>query len=244
MSSASWLAFLDSDDVWKPNKLARHAELHALTPQLDYSFSNFQILHEGVWQHTTKFDDAPAGFFAGGETIAEGFHVHTEGFYDRLLAFQPVFPSCFLITRARFDRIGRWNDRLGRILSEDLEFTLRCVGGGAVGIIDDPLVGIRKHAGNISGQNLRVLCGEIDILRFCRDHHRLSEHTRTAITQEIERRRLAAIDLAFSVHDFDLVRTLLSNSPSAAPTLKHRIKGVISGLPRGLARPLAAHLLR
>jgi hypothetical protein len=107
--------------------------------------------------------------------------------YQRLLSYQPIFPSTLILSQAFFRRVGRWVEALGRTLSEDLEFILRCVNQPPIGVVSAPLVGIWKHPG-FSAQPLRTLQGEITILHYVLEHHPAArEHERTIRKSIIER---------------------------------------------------------
>lgn len=241
LSTVPWLAFLDSDDVWRSDKLACHARFHLIAPEVEYVFSDFNLVIGGNWTEQSKFEDAPPGFFHDSERIAPGFYISAASLYTRLLDFQPIFVGSFVLTRSLFERVGRWEESLGRTLSEDLEFTLRCCLSSPMGIIKEPLVGIRKHSGNFSGDRIRLAEGEIRVLKFICERHGLSHEIQHQINRQISRRSKDAADLAFSIGAFDLVRQLLNNVPVRDWTLRHQTKGLIARLPR-VAAALAHRL--
>ena len=87
-SHFEWIAFLDSDDLWMPDKLKAHARLAELAPEVSYAFSNFRIIDGQQWRSGTKFDEAPAGFFElRGCRPAPGFFVCEEPIQRRILCF-------------------------------------------------------------------------------------------------------------------------------------------------------------
>ncbi|MDP9054818.1 MAG: glycosyltransferase family 2 protein [Acidobacteriota bacterium] len=55
LASGDWIAYLDSDDAWKPDKLLRQEEAVRRTPQVSLVFTGFWYLH-------------PDGSFSEGET--------------------------------------------------------------------------------------------------------------------------------------------------------------------------------
>lgn len=239
LSKSPYLAFCDDDDLWRVDKLEQQMKLHLQVPELEYSFTNFSIVTDGVWAQATKFDQAPPGYFEGAKEIFPGAMVSEGEFYQRLLGHQPIFPSTVLLTRALFDRIGGFYDEVGMILAEDWEFALRCVlHTPKVGIITEPVVGIRKHAKNISGNNLRTTLGEIEILKLIQVRHDLSESTRELVVKEMARRRILASFDAFEDGNFAVCKELLGAVPASQLTPKLWIKLLTASSPPFLAKQI------
>ena len=237
ISTSPWLAFCDSDDLWQPDHLARLSQVIEATPGLSFAFANFRHVVDDRWQETPKFDLAPGDYWRQlGVAKRQGDAVIHQPIYPSLLRFQPVFPSCIAISRAHFDRMGGFDPRFAREVSEDLEFTLRCNREGLpVGVVLDPTVGIRKHAGNISGNAIDCTLGEIRILRFCRDHHRPPPAWARLINDQIALRSTGAIHCAFAAGRPDLVRQLAANIPIARRSWKIWVKLALASLRRPAA---------
>lgn len=242
-SRHDWIAFCDSDDLWAPDKLHWHAVLHRACPELRYSFSDFVIISDGVWGTQQKFDGAPAGYWEAGRTVvAEDCWVMRESLYERLVAYQPIFPSSVFISRGFFDSLGGWYTAFDRKRIVDFEFHLRCVAEPPIGAIHRPLVGIRKHSSNISGNLITMLLGEIDVLQYALQHHQPAQHCREAILRSIARRQTNALDAAFLQGDYALVRQLYQAMAPGARGAKTRAKYAIAGMPAALRHPVAQAL--
>jgi len=234
-TQSEWIAFLDSDDLWEPGKLQAHARLAELSPEVPYSFSNFRIVEGERWRQSTKFDATPAGYFdVRGYRPAPGFLVCAEPMVARLLRSQPVFPSTVLLTRQFFEKVGPWDETLGRTRSEDLDFALRCVAHAPIGIVEAPLVGIRKHAANYSGNLLRTLRGQIEILQRFEARGGLPADTLPILREEIVMRSKDALDTAFSLGEFGQLRELVRLVPSCELRGKLWLKSVIGRCPAPL----------
>ncbi len=207
MSHAAWLAFCDSDDVWYPQKLARQVRLIESAPEVEFVFTNFatRVGHEVL--PGSKFDALPPGYWdVRKRLVGPDLIVLDEVFYAHVLRAQPVFPSTVLLSRLLFERKGGFDESLGRNVSEDLEFTLRCLEGKPTGVVMTPLVQIRKHAGNLSADPMRSLIDEIAILSIALERHPTARLCRDMIATEIARRRHVAADFAFRRGDLDLAR--------------------------------------
>lgn len=239
LSKSPYIAFCDQDDLWRVDKLEKQMRLHLEEPELEYSFTNYSIVKDGVWTDATKFDQVPAGFFEGSRQVFDGGMVSAEPFYKKLLRSQPIFPSTLLMTRAFFDRIGGFYNEVGNIIPEDWEFTLRCVlNAGKVGYLTEPVVGIRKHANNTSGNNLATSLGEIEILKFILIHHPIDEISKALVVNEMARRRILASYDAFSEGKFALCNELLTAVPTGQLTPKLWAKLLTSRSPDFLAKRL------
>lgn len=242
-SSAGWIALCDDDDLWKPNYLERMAAAATRFSDAEFLFSDFAVVRDGQWTDETKFATAPAGYWDGAAEVDGPFRLDRD-LLARQFRFQPVFQSCCVFRRSLFDRIGGYNPAFSRLGAEDWEFTLRAVAAGPVVAVDEPLVGIRRHAGNFSGALLKILEGEVAILRHALAHHPSAAAHRTEIEAEIGKRTRAAAEVAFDQERFDRVRVLAKQVPAELRHGKLKLKSLIAGLPAFLAKPLKRVLSR
>jgi hypothetical protein len=164
--------------------------------------------------------------------------IATAPLYRHILRFQPIFISTVVLSRIFFDRVGGFDERFGRTIAEDFEFTLRCMQHSPVGVVTDPLVGIRRHAGNFSGNDLANTLGDIEILRHALAHHDAAGAVRDIIDDEICRRSAEAAGAAFSAGDLDRLRALSAAVPSSYRSTALRVKFAVAGLPRPAGRIL------
>ena len=232
------LAFCDQDDLWRPDKLAQQMELHARNPTLRYSFTNFSLVTEGTWAERTKLDDAPADFFTAALPKGTEPLVYQPSLYDSLLRFQPIWPSTIVLSRQLFTELQGFREEFGKNPSEDLEFTLRCVQEGNIGIVREPVVGVRRHTANYSGNVDRNTLGQLEILDYALRHHTLSDATRALIYDQMNLRRVEASYGAFHRGDFAQVKSLLTEVPARYLDAKTRLKLLIARLPAPLATPM------
>ena len=244
LATCPWIAFCDNDDLWRPDKLEQQMRLHAAHPDVLYSFTNFRHIRNDFWAEETKFDRLPPDFFADALTTPNGDRILKHSLVNALLSSQPIFPSTVVISRSLLDQIGGFRDELGRTPSEDLEFTLRCVRHPPIGVLTQPLVGIRKHAGNHSFDIPRQLAGEIAILRLALNQHALPDTTRTLIEQSIVHRSLLGANAAFSHRRFDLAQQFLADVPRHQLPKRLRLKQAIAHLPNPLANRLTTLLVK
>ena len=243
LSSAPWLAFCDDDDLWQPHHLAELARAVAASPSLAFAFSNFSVVRDGVWSTSTKLDDAPREFwtFAKHE-VADGVWVIDEPMVTPILCYQAIFPSTIAVSRGLFEKVGGFDRRMSGIPAEDLEFLLRCVAQGPIGLVTQPTVGIRKHENNDSGSDLKQFIGEICVLGHVLRHHDLDSSWRSAVIVEINRRIMTALNAAFASGNMEFFRILMRLVAADDVSLKIRAKMVVASLPDTMSSALN-HLL-
>jgi glycosyltransferase involved in cell wall biosynthesis len=235
------VAFCDSDDIWTPETLATLSAQWDQTPDLFACYANFRFLRNGTLSNDTKFDGAPAGFWDGLRPTGAEAGVFDVPIINRLLSFQPFFPSCMMVARAKFLHAGGWDEGTTRLVGCDFATTLRVAANPPIGVIHRPLVHIRKHAQNFSADTEKMNLGDASVL----DYVLRTRPDLAPIAQEIRAsmaiRRSNALDSAFSRRDFAAVRAIYALLPAHAPGPKQRIKRAIASLPSPLNR-LAASL--
>lgn len=236
MAQGEWIAFCDSDDLWRETYLERQIALIECESRLRYSFANSVSVIDDRWGSHAKLSDAPADFLTVARRLAfPGGWILDEPMYSRFLRFQPAYPSTVLVSRSLIAEVGGFNESFGRNPAEDAEFTWRCMQYAPIGMLEDPLVGIRKHGENFSGDVLKTELGHLDILRHALGHHPQAAGCASIIAEEISRRSAAAIDIAFESGRFDVVRTLAVEASGHARTMRRWLKIGISQLPLPLA---------
>lgn len=236
------VAFCDSDDVWSPPFLAMMSACWQAESQLTACYSDFRILQGGALSPRSKFADAPAWFWDGLRSIGPDAGLFDNPFVDRLLAFQPLFPSCMMVSRAAFLDMGGWDEGVSRIVGCDFATALRVAAHPLVGIVRHPLVGIRKHGSNISGNTEWMNLGDARVLEYVLQTRPGLAGLADAIRASAARRRSEALDSAFSRRDFAAVQDIYALLPNGARGAKQRAKRSIAALPRPLGK-LAASLV-
>jgi glycosyltransferase involved in cell wall biosynthesis len=238
------IAFCDSDDLWRPGHLAALAAAFALAPQAGFAFTNFVHVVDDQWDGRDKFAAAPAAFWRPFRELSPAVLLADRPVFEELLTFQPVFPSCTAMTRAFYDRAGGYDAAFGRLPSEDLEFTLRCAMHAPIAAVREPTVGVRKHPGNHSGNQLAQLCGEIEILQSMRRRPGIDAGRQAALREQIVKRTGEAFEAAFAKGDWPLIRRLAHELPRGEGSLKRRLKRLIASAPAGMADGLRRLVLR
>ncbi len=120
-SQSEYIAFLDSDDLWKSDKLAR---------QVDYLTQNreYLICHTNeIWLRDNKLVNQKKYHRKGGGNL-----------YCRSLSLCLISPSAVLLRKELLDQVGLFDQQM--MVCEDYDLWLRVTSRFPVGYIDSPLV--------------------------------------------------------------------------------------------------------
>ena len=125
--SQPWIAFLDSDDEWCPNKLERQAEF--LVENKEY-----RICHcDEIWIRRKV------------RVNPKKHHAKSGGWiYPNCLPLCVISPSAVVIDRTVFSVVGRFDEQMP--VCEDYDLWLRIAAKYPIGFVDEPLV--IKHGGH------------------------------------------------------------------------------------------------
>jgi len=236
-STAPWLAFCDSDDLWHPEKLRLQVRLFDEVPDLEYGFTNCRTVVGEEWAESTKFDSLPFGYWdLKQRSVDTDLFVVEESMFGRLLIRQPVFPSTVMMKRAFFEKVGGWQESLGRNPAEDVEFHLRCVDQTRIGVVSRAVVGIRKHDRNFSGDSLRTRIGDIEMLNFVRSHNPAASKYSSVIEERIIAASGSAAEEAFAIGDIQTMKRLLKGVPFHKRTWKLHVKSLAAYCPESVTQ--------
>ncbi|MFB3135400.1 MAG: glycosyltransferase family 2 protein, partial [Rhodospirillales bacterium] len=143
---AGWIAFLDSDDRWRPAKLERC--LAAVTPDID-------VLGHGM----VMFRDEREV-----RTVRSGPEARTR-YRSLLFDGTCITPSAVMVRKDWLDRVGRFSEDAGYQTAEDYELWLKLSRAGArFAFIPDPLTEYRMHGASASGSVATHLAAGLKIV--------------------------------------------------------------------------------
>jgi len=168
-SSGDWIAFLDADDLWTPDKLEKQLKAASLQPTADVFFSRGYIFSEEV-KRTTEYSTI-SGFF----DAKEMYRLEYEGNYVPVLS---------VLLKASFvAKIGLQDESRYIQGCEDWDYWLRLAKSGACFYgMDEYLFYYRRHATNVSN-----------------DDHKMRLAKATAFVKNLDKNRLSSSQLAKAV---------------------------------------------
>ncbi len=119
---STWIAFLDSDDAWKPQKLEKQL---FFTNNIN---KNYRLIHTNeIWYKNDKFQNQLKKHEKSGGDI-----------FQKSLEFCCISPSSAFMKKKVFDDYGFFDE--GLEVCEDYDMWIRITAKEEVGFLDNPLV--------------------------------------------------------------------------------------------------------
>jgi len=145
LAKGRYLAFLDADDQWAHDKLARHRSLHEADLTLDASFAMVQFCADriGPMSPGRTVSNVPKGYLDVADIVVENAVCTT---------------SNFVICRKVFEDVGGFDEAMR--YAEDQELIVRILGDGcSIRGIEEPLVRYRTSEDGLSSDFSAMLAG-------------------------------------------------------------------------------------
>ena len=237
-ATSTWVATLDDDDLLHPTYLEAAEPLMA-DPGIDIVSSDHRKFRDGIFENETNFGYAPPGYW---DRVPQEPRGDDRVFVGRfplanLLQRIPVYPSTTIIRRDFANRIGCYDDRMRGIPAEDIEFLVRALTYGNLGLVMKPLLDYRLHGGNDSAGYVDQAIGRWRIFEFVRRFHKdLPDDFVLALDADLPERRRDLYKTGFRTGNralMDEIAPLLRNSDWTPALLARRL---IAHAPRPVAR--------
>lgn len=204
-STGTWIAFLDDDDLWLPERHALISQLIA-TEQVDLISGDFVKFGQGWVAPTGVFDEIEQqspGFWDGiPRDPRSPFSVVGSFPTIRLVPVYPFWPSTLVVRRDLFDRLSGWDENVRNVKSEDIQFAFRAIKHGRLGLIWHPTIRYRSHTGNDSSSDLLVAIGRCKVWEYLLLQKDLSDTERAALNDHIIKHRHNILHAAFTKREF------------------------------------------
>ncbi|PFG54820.1 glycosyltransferase involved in cell wall biosynthesis [Marinobacter sp. LV10R520-4] len=153
LSSGSYICYLDSDDLWHPEKLAVYKKAIDTTPNIAFLFSDFHKHDIKLPEPYTLSNSDMFPYIYDLSKNQEGklFTVEGENLLRLLFKGYPLYPSTFAVRRDVHDHF-RWDP--GILKSEDFNFTLKVSRKYGFAYLSQSLTTVRVHDSNKSADFL------------------------------------------------------------------------------------------
>jgi glycosyltransferase involved in cell wall biosynthesis len=141
-ATGEFVAWLDSDDVWYPDKLQRQLEFLRHYREIDAVFSD-TCIHEpdkdipSLIDHIKAFQKCLQGKTRGTEVV-----ISQREMYLCLLQEVPIKPTALMLRRSVVQKVGLFDESARS--GEDWEFLLRLARFASFGYIDQPLARMNR----------------------------------------------------------------------------------------------------
>jgi len=138
-SSGCYVAFLDADDVWLPDKIRLQMEVFDSRKEVGF-------VHTG-----TYIFDGPDGTYLNRYWMTPELLERHSGkiFYEYFFRNIPITPSTVMLRRECFDKHGLFDEYLSKLGSEDRDCFLRILWDTEAVFLKDPLAKYRDRCGSM-----------------------------------------------------------------------------------------------
>ena len=220
-ATGSWLAFLDADDWYFPDRIKAHLqwisedpELDFLTADYEYQDANGELIGRSLEQHA-------AGRSLLNHAKADDRAVMEVDLFEAFVSDHFGDTHTLSLPKASFDRIGGYP--LGFKVCEDVHFLTRLVARSRrVGVICRPLAVYVVH--NNSATRRDPVAAQVENVRTLKALKRLAPAFSPAVRRGVNTRvRIGRLNLAYALHKAgrraDAIRAVLPSlieSPSLA----------------------------
>lgn len=163
-AGGEFIAFLDGDDLYHPEKIATLLNVMAESPEVDLVFHDFRCINEDGKPNEETYLQA-AGFHISASStlqlLSSGDYRCTTGFYNYMSVYlTSLHTSSVLIRKSRLDMEAVWFPE-ELLIGEDIDLWFRLVKGGKNVFVDEVLSFYRQHGESITRDDEKTSKGFI-----------------------------------------------------------------------------------
>ncbi len=146
-SSAPMLAFLDGDDAWAPDKLARQLAAMAADAAIGLVYTGYEALAAGAESGPA----VPVYDLSGSRRPVRRYFLNDP----------PILPSSVLMRRSLFDAVGGFDEH-ERVFC-DTDFLLKVLPLASIKGLSEPLIRKRYRAGSLSAPRPELMANHASV---------------------------------------------------------------------------------
>jgi glycosyltransferase involved in cell wall biosynthesis len=183
MARGEFTAFLDADDAWEPDKLARQVAIMDSEPEVTLVFTDLRRFSPSDEQLERQLTFVPElSTIPSRASRAGAGRVILEDAFTTLAPLRQL-PAWIQTTLLRTAATGDLRFPEGVRLAEDLHYILRAYRRGRAAYIPEPLVAVRRHEQNTYRSHSEMLRPVIGVLEMLQEEplapaHRHALHVR------------------------------------------------------------------
>ena len=198
-----YVGFLDGDDLWEPDKAARHVALMDARPDLDLSYSWWRVI-DGDGRVTGRRNRTRA------ENLPRGM-----SFEGLLVANFTGTASTVVCRKAALDAVGGFDEQLTSNVDLDVWLRIAARRDGNIGLVEEVLTSYRMHGAQITGNWSRMKANWEKVL----EKARAAAPARVAGVETVARALLSRYlaYLAYEQRDYLAARRMMLDAWAKAP---------------------------
>ena len=211
-SNSPYIAFLDADDLWLPNKLERQFELMNSNPRLGLVFSDAEYfggdgcMKDTYWKQRGCYD----------AMVAESAMIQKP--FSKLMETNFIMPSTVLLKKDCFSRAGLFDDSLRHVGDKDM--WLRIALHDPIACVPVPLV--MRYVHEYSPEQTETIQQSIIyvVLKMQRDHPEQIQLEKVNVRRILGPLYYSLGRIQFDRDRFDEARKSFNHSLRNRPSLK------------------------